>query len=156
MTTVQDFAYSGRGLRDYSLAERRYQTAPRAYFRLEKDKQKRLNEILSSTPASKGEKREGDDVFSGSGAGMKISSFKVCSHKLWSADRSADGRRLHYPRPTPTYSNPIARSREASSRFLVSTMIGFLSKCLMRSKSRARNSGQPVPTTSASMPSAAV
>jgi hypothetical protein len=60
-----------------------------------------------------------------------------------------------HPRPTPTYSNPIARSRTESSRFFVSTMIGFFSRCLMRSKSSARNSGQPVPTTSASMPSAA-
>ncbi len=60
-----------------------------------------------------------------------------------------------YPRPTPTYSNPSARSRVESSRFLVSTIIGFLSKCLMRSKSSARNSGQPVPTTRASEPSAA-
>jgi hypothetical protein len=65
--------------------------------------------------------------------------------------------RIHgvYPRPTPTYSNPIARRRTESSRFLVSTMMGFFSRCLMRSKSSARNSGQPVPTTSASTPSAA-
>ena len=61
---------------------------------------------------------------------------------------------LRYIRPTPTYSNPRARRRAESSRFLVSTMTGFLSRCLMRSKSRARNSGQPVPTTSASEPSA--
>lgn len=60
-----------------------------------------------------------------------------------------------HPRPTPTYSNPMARSRVESSRFFVSTMIGFFSRCLMRSKSRARNSGQPVPTTNASIPSAA-
>ncbi len=60
-----------------------------------------------------------------------------------------------YPRPTPTYSNPMARSRVESSRFFVSTMMGFFNRCLMRSKSRARNSGQPVPTTNASMPSAA-
>lgn len=60
-----------------------------------------------------------------------------------------------HPRPTPTYSNPMARSRAESSRFLVSTMMGFLSRCLIRSKSSARNSGQPVPTTRASMPSAA-
>jgi hypothetical protein len=58
-------------------------------------------------------------------------------------------------RPMPTYSNPSARSRVESSRFLVSTMTGFLSRCLMRSKSSARNSGQPVPTTRASPPSAA-
>lgn len=63
--------------------------------------------------------------------------------------------KLAHPRPTPTYSKPIARSRTESSRFFVSTMMGFLSRCLMRSKSRARNSGQPVPTTRASMPSAA-
>jgi hypothetical protein len=60
-----------------------------------------------------------------------------------------------YPRPTPTYSNPSARSRVESSRFFVSTMTGLLSRCLMRSKSSARNSGQPVPTTRASEPSAA-
>ena len=60
-----------------------------------------------------------------------------------------------YPRPMPTYSNPMARRRTESSRFLVSTISGRLSRCLMRSKSRARNSGQPVPTTSASTPSAA-
>jgi hypothetical protein len=60
-----------------------------------------------------------------------------------------------YPRPTPTYSKPMARSRAASSKFFVSTMMGFLSRCLIRSKSSTRNSGQPVPTTNASMPSAA-
>jgi hypothetical protein len=60
-----------------------------------------------------------------------------------------------YTRPTPTYSNPMERSRLESSRFLVSTIRGRLSSCLMRSKSSARNSGQPVPTTSASTPSAA-
>jgi hypothetical protein len=60
-----------------------------------------------------------------------------------------------HPRPTPTYSKPMARSRVESSRFFVSTMMGFFSRCLIRSKSRDRNSGQPVPTTSASMPSAA-
>ena len=48
-----------------------------------------------------------------------------------------------------------ARRRVESSRFLVSKITGFLSKCLMRSKSSARNSGHPVPTTSASEPSAA-
>src|SRR5580698_6757936 len=63
--------------------------------------------------------------------------------------------RRAYPRPMPTYSNPRARRRVESSRFLVSTMTGFLSRCLMRSKSRARNSGHTVPTTSASEPSAA-
>ena len=60
-----------------------------------------------------------------------------------------------YPRPIPTYSNPRARRRTESSRFLVSTMRGRFRRCLMRSKSRPRNSGQPVPTTRASTPSAA-
>lgn len=63
--------------------------------------------------------------------------------------------RLRHPRPTPTYSKPMARSRTASSKFFVSTMTGFFNRCLMRSKSSTRNSGQPVPTTSASTPSAA-
>jgi hypothetical protein len=57
-------------------------------------------------------------------------------------------------RPMPTYSNPSARKRVQSSRFLVSTISGFLTRCLIRSKSRARNSGQPVPTIRASDPSA--
>jgi hypothetical protein len=64
-------------------------------------------------------------------------------------------RPIIYPRPTPTYSKPRARRRVESSRFLVSTMTGFFRRCLMRSKSSARNSGHPVPTTSASEPSAA-
>jgi hypothetical protein len=64
-------------------------------------------------------------------------------------------RRLPHPRPTPTYSKPMARSRTESSKFFVSTMTGFFNRCLMRSKSSTRNSGQPVPTTSASTPSAA-
>jgi hypothetical protein len=59
------------------------------------------------------------------------------------------------PRPMPTYSKPMARRRVESSRFLVSTISGRLVRCLMRSKSNPRNSGQPVPTTSASTPSAA-
>jgi len=65
------------------------------------------------------------------------------------------GTRLRYPRPTPTYSNPMARNRTESSTFFVSTITGFFNSCLMRSKSSTRNSGQPVPTTSASIPSAA-
>ena len=69
--------------------------------------------------------------------------------------RGIENRGLTHPRPTPTYSNPMARIRTESRRFLVSTIMGFFSSCLMRSKSSARNSGQPVPTTSASMPSAA-
>jgi len=72
----------------------------------------------------------------------------------WTPPRQpAGGRR--YTRPMPTYSNPRARRRVESSRFFVSTITGFFSRCLMRSKSSARNSGHPVPTTSASEPSAA-
>ena len=60
-----------------------------------------------------------------------------------------------YTLPTPTYSNPMARRRTASRRFLVSTMRGRRNRDLILPKSSARNSGQPVPTTSASTPSAA-
>ncbi len=86
-------------------------------------------------------------------------------HGLILAEGDAEGKRGKkgssiserdfYRRPTPTYSNPRARKRPESSRFFVSTITGVLSRCLMRSKSSARNSGQPVPTTSASEPSAA-
>src|SRR5271165_1105406 len=59
-----------------------------------------------------------------------------------------------YPLPTPTYWNPMARSRDESSRFLVSMMIGRFTKWRILVKSRVRNSGQPVATMSASTPSA--
>lgn len=62
---------------------------------------------------------------------------------------------IFYPRPTPTYWNPMALRRTESSKFLVSMIRGRFSRCLILSKSRPRNSGQPVPTTRASTPSAA-
>jgi hypothetical protein len=85
----------------------------------------------------------------------------IIAIEVWRAadprrERFANSKRpSFYTRPTPTYSNPSARKRTESRRFLVSTMTGFFSRFLMRSKSSARNSGQPVPTTSASEPSAA-
>ena len=111
---------------------------------------------LKSTMPEGNQKLRGDQV-RGVGEGLHRgddrskyrdgSKFRGCVSETANAFR--------YPRPTPTYSNPKARSRTESSRFFVSTMRGFLSKCLIRSKSSARNSGQPVPTTSASIPSAA-
>ena len=93
--------------------------------------------------------------------GTTVKSCEVVAMQGGNAKRKDRQTRLKalacvaYARPTPTYSNPRARSRVESSRFLVSTIRGFLTRCLMRSKSSARNSGQPVPTTSASEPSAA-
>ena len=55
-----------------------------------------------------------------------------------------------YARPTPRYSKPRAFMRAPSSRFLVSTTTGRRMMRRIRSKSSVRNSGQPVPTTSAS------
>src|SRR5215469_5887510 len=63
-------------------------------------------------------------------------------------------RRTLYARPTPRYSKPRAFIRGPSSRFLVSTTTGLRMMRRMRSKSSVRNSGQPVPSTSASAPSA--
>ena len=105
----------------------------------EKGKQNKLNEKLSRKPERKKQKREYNVLLSHCAAASQNSSLRSTTH----------------PRPTPTYSNPMARNRTESSRFFVSTMIGFFSRCLMRSKSSARNSGQPVPTTRASIPSAA-
>jgi len=59
-------------------------------------------------------------------------------------------------RPIPRYSKPMPRRRLASRRFLVSTMSGRRRMLFMRAKSRLRNSGQPVASTRASTPSAAV
>ncbi len=50
------------------------------------------------------------------------------------------------------YWNPIARSREESSRFLVSMMIGRFTRWRIFAKSKVRNSGQPVATINASTP----
>src|SRR5689334_12653581 len=62
--------------------------------------------------------------------------------------------RWFYARPTPKYSKPSAFMRGPSSRFLVSTTTGLRMMRRMRSKSSVRNSGQPVPSTRASAPSA--
>jgi hypothetical protein len=75
--------------------------------------------------------------------------------RIYTSEPRWPAARLDQARPIPTYSNPRARKRAESSRFLVSTITGFFNRCLIRSKSRARNSGQPVPTTRASEPSAA-
>jgi len=64
---------------------------------------------------------------------------------LWSA----------YGLPTPMYWNPMARRRDESSRFLVSMMIGRLTRWRIFAKSSVRNSGQPVATIRASTPSQA-
>jgi hypothetical protein len=138
--------------------------------RLEKDRQKKRNEKLSRIPEIRSERRENSAGRSGCGVdGCSKRFSRLRSSSLTDSYQGMPSGIPHapfrvvapfrrctdYPRPTPTYSNPMARSRTESSRFLVSTMMGFLSRCLILSKSSARNSGQPVPTTSASMPSAA-
>jgi hypothetical protein len=145
---------------DYSSAKRRHQKARTRCVREEKDTQNRAKEKLLRVPERKTERRECKARFSEWRAGLADSLLTVYGEirrslaclSRWTAG-VAEG--TTHPRPTPTYSKPMARSRAESSRFFVSTITGFLSRCLMRSKSRARNSGQPVPTTSASIPSAA-
>jgi len=74
-------------------------------------------------------------------------------HSTSSIFRKPRAQSLFY-RPMPMYWNPIARSRDESSRFLVSMMIGLFTRWRIFVKSSVRNSGQPVATTSASTPSA--
>jgi hypothetical protein len=147
----------------YSSGKKRLHQELRRWVKPENGKQKKRNDKLSRRPERKSEDRDNSVSRPACGAGcfaaMRVSSFtsrgsQVEVHKSRFTSRGSQVDSCH-PRPTPTYSNPMARSRTESSRFLVSTMSGFLSRCLIRSKSSARNSGQPVPTTSASIPSAA-
>jgi hypothetical protein len=76
MPTAQDLAYLRLWRKNHS-PEKRYQTAPNACLKLEKERQNSVKEMLSRTPEINKERRCDGVVFSGCGAGVQVSSFTI-------------------------------------------------------------------------------